>query len=428
MPFNKTYVFIFAGCPMKTIIAAVLLFAGIYAYPQSFDDYKKSVDRDFAGPADFGSYKESVGKEFETYKRIFDEEFSLFAGKVRDEWGDGVITSDKIWVEYSHDMKTRKIINFETGEMKIQIKNNSAKADKETLAREVAAFISEDGETAFKNDILAQNVEKRMKASGIKAEYSSAVPGGAVLMGLVTGLKNPGPRDIAKAAAGIVNGGSVNVENLPDGTGAVTLNYALSVEKEPDDTGRAPLTANKTVGKIHKKAEEFKGPVSAYAAERKMPEALIYAVIHNESSFNPRATSPVPAYGMMQLVPSSGGAEAAAVYFGKPVVLGPSYLYNPDNNIKLGATYLSQLYYNYFKGVKNPETRLYCTISAYNTGPGNVSRAFTGNRKLADAIPVINGMTPERAYDTLVKKLPYDETRTYLQRVSSSYNAYYDFK
>ena len=233
---------------------------------------------------------------------------------------------------------------------------------------------------------------------------------------------------VAAAAVSMVKSGSVKQETLHNGETAVTLTTSIAVEEEKDKSSDAVLTANTGVGKIHKKAGDYKDLVKKYAADRKMPEALVYAVIHNESSFNPKAVSHVPAYGLMQLVPKSGGAEAASVYFGKQVVLAPSYFYNPDNNIKLGSTYLSQLYYNYFNNIKDPEVRLYCTICAYNTGPGNVSRAFIGSTKLANAISVINQKSPTEAYNILLNKLPYEETRNYLKKVSSSYNAYYSYK
>lgn len=408
------------------ILVAVAILVASYVYPESFDDYKRTQTKSYEEHFDFESMKKSLNKDFEAYKRIYDDEFAKFSGIVKKNWGDPLITTDKTWVEYSGDMRVRKIMNFETGRMTIQIKDTSSKADKAAFIKEVSAFITEDVKTAFKNDILANNVEKRMKSSGIKAEYSS-LSGGAVLFGLVSDIKNPNVSDISKAASDIVSKGTIKTEILSNGDKVLTFTSDLDVGNAPEKGTKPALSANMEIGKIHKKAGDFKDYVKKYAAARKMPEALVYAIIHNESSFNPMATSHIPAYGMMQLVPSSGGAEAAAVYFGKPIILGPSYLYNPDNNIKLGTTYLSQLYYNYFKGIENPETRLYCTISAYNTGPGNVARAFIGSRKLNDAIPVINGMTPQQAYKTLISSLPYDETKTYLKRVSGSYNAYYGF-
>ena len=51
----------------------------------------------------------------------------------------------------------------------------------------------------------------------------------------------------------------------------------------------------------------------------------------------------------------------------KSRLLPPSYLYNPNNNIKLGTAYLRLIYSKYLKDIKDPTSRLYCTIAAYNT-------------------------------------------------------------
>src|SRR5690606_39614355 len=72
-------------------------------------------------------------------------------------------------------------------------------------------------------------------------------------------------------------------------------------------------------------------------------------ILETESAFNPMAKSPIPAFGLMQIVPSSAGQDATAKLFGKPKLLAPSYLYNAENNIRVGAAYFNILYYRYFR-------------------------------------------------------------------------------
>lgn len=415
---------------IRFVLFVILCAVGVKGVSaQSFQDYKKASENRFSNyENEFEDYKTKLNKEFEQFKKIYDTEFIKFTDSVYKIWADRLVSDNKIWVEYSPDMKTRRIINFETGEITIQIKDENA--DNIKLATELANFITEDVSAANRNDLLSANVEAKLKDAGIKAESSEAPKGAPIILSMVSNSINTTAKGVAKVAADLMKQGTTKLETLSNGDKAITLTTSVVVEQEqlPQVSGSAALTANTSVGKIHKKAGDYKNLVKQYAADRKMPEALVYAVIHNESSFNPKAVSHVPAYGLMQLVPKSGGAEAASVYFGKQVVLAPSYFYNPENNIKLGATYLSQLYYNYFKGIKNPEVRLYCTICAYNTGPGNVSRAFIGSTKLGNAISVINEKSPQEAYNILLNKLPYEETRNYLKKVSSSYNAYYGYK
>jgi membrane-bound lytic murein transglycosylase C len=175
-----------------------------------------------------------------------------------------------------------------------------------------------------------------------------------------------------------------------------------------------------------KKAEQYKDIVQIWADKRKLPMSLIFAIIHTESSFNPLARSPVPAYGLMQIVPQTAGKDATRVLYGKPKLLAPSYLYNSQNNIIIGTTFFYLLYHHYFKGIKDPKSRLYCSIAAYNTGVGNVAKALTGTYSLKKAIRKVNGMSSEEVYKVLLKNVPM-ETKNYLKYVLRRMKMYEKF-
>ena len=134
-----------------------------------------------------------------------------------------------------------------------------------------------------------------------------------------------------------------------------------------------------------------------------------------ESNFNPFAVSSAPAYGMMQLVPSSGGREAYRAAKGKDEMPTRDYLFVAENNIELGSAYLGVLFDKQLDLVQNLVSREYCVISAYNTGPSNVLKAFSTDR--VAAVNAINSMEPPGVYERLRKNLPYAETREYLARV-----------
>ena len=90
----------------------------------------------------------------------------------------------------------------------------------------------------------------------------------------------------------------------------------------------------------------------------------------------------------------------------------------------MGTAYLYILYNRYLQEITDPTSRMYCAIAAYNTGAGNVARAFTGTTSVSRAAQAINRMSPQQVYTHLVQRLPHQETRDYLQRVTSRMTMY----
>jgi membrane-bound lytic murein transglycosylase C len=138
--------------------------------------------------------------------------------------------------------------------------------------------------------------------------------------------------------------------------------------------------------------------------------------MRTESNFNPFAVSGAPAYGLMQLVPTSGGRAALKRVQGVDQTPTPEYLFDPEHNIELGAAYVSVLGNSEFRAIANQESRDYCVIASYNTGPRNVTRAFAGDRTVA--LNNINSLEPSVLYDRLRTTLPFEETRQYVVKVT----------
>jgi soluble lytic murein transglycosylase-like protein len=108
-------------------------------------------------------------------------------------------------------------------------------------------------------------------------------------------------------------------------------------------------------------------------------EALIRAIIHAESAFNPHAMSLKGAQGLMQLMPGTASN------------MGVLDAFDPAQNIRGGARYLGLLMKNF-----NGDVRL--AAAAYNAGPS--------------AVQHYNGVPP------------YAETQVYVQRVGELLQRY----
>jgi len=147
-------------------------------------------------------------------------------------------------------------------------------------------------------------------------------------------------------------------------------------------------------------------------------QSLIYGVIKTESSFNPFAVSHAPAYGLMQIVPSTAGRdvfERVKKIKGQPT---PQDLFEPSYNIDMGTAYLKNLQDDYLASVKDSNARRYSVISAYNGGAGNVFRTFSADRNRA--LARINRLSAQEVFRQLNQNHPKLESRRYLVKVSEA--------
>lgn len=382
---------------------------GAFAEGESFDDFRKEGKQYMEKESqEFNRYMAQLQKEFDDYKRIVDEEYGNYKKEILKHWSDAEISDNKKWVEYSSDFKTRRVVDFEEGTIKIEIQaDKKEKLDEKVFDRILEDMILEDKKTAFERDTLSLNIEKRVieKTEHIKTDEVKKDP---IMALMITGSTDPTKEQTTAAVVDMLKKAVIDRKPANNNSANVVMLLKASLPSKY----------------ASKKAEQYKPVINSYADKQNIDSSMVLAVMHTESAFNPMATSHVPAYGLMQIVPSSGGKDATAYLFGKPVLLAPSYLYNYENNINVGTAYLHVLFHDYLKAVANLESRLYCAIAAYNTGPGNVAKAFTGKRNFVEAAKMINEMAPEDVYKTLINRLPYDETRQYLKKVSERIVAY----
>ncbi len=208
----------------------------------------------------------------------------------------------------------------------------------------------------------------------------------------------------------------------------VTDYVADVIDKRPPgtvDRGWEGRTQNLTIviqfrlvrNLVEGRARKYQPLVLAHARKYDLDPALIMAMIHTESGFDPNARSNASAYGLMQLVPHTAGREAYDRVHGGQRELTPQYLFDPDNNIALGTAYFHILRSRYLGAVTDPLSRTYCAVAAYHAGPSGVGKAFLPQASIKEAIAAINRLTPADVYQRLVAALPSIESRNYLRTV-----------
>ncbi len=328
----------------------------------------------------------AITKEFETYSEEQDRLYNAFKKSVEEKWDSFRFSSQKEFVDYDEDLNARGSIDFEKGEVEIEV-----------------LIEKKDGVSKKEmDDVAKQKIQNKIEKIVTKPAYDNKPI-------LDNQLKNKKGLKVTKANAKnfskeVVNAKRATKKEIKSKDKKKRVKYTVKFKLIPDH--------------LKTRSERYKNEVLSQARRHGLPPNLVFAIIQTESDFNPKARSHIPAYGLMQLVPKSGGRDAYRYLYKKDKFLRGRYLYNPKNNIELGCAYLGKLKNVYFKGINNEESIYHCVISAYNTGPGNVAKAMTGTTKLKPTISIVNKMSSKKVYNQLVQKLPYKETRNYLKKVT----------
>jgi len=259
-----------------------------------------------------------------------------------------------------------------------------------------------------------------------ETEQSEANSASAVADSVEQGAILADTQDVGQTAP-IANEGApdvVDTLNKPIPQSTAPAGIVTTLTPAANNQRKVTVTIPLRADYLSERAKRYDQAVLDEADRRGLPASLIYAIMETESHFNPRARSHVPAFGLMQLVPKSGGVDAYNYVYGEKKILAPEYFFQPDQNVELGTAYLDLLFRRYLRSITDEQSRLYCTIAAYNTGAGNVAKAFTGKTSVGAAASLINALSAEEVYEHLIENLPYDETRNYLRKVRAAQAKY----
>ena len=402
--------------------------------------------------SEFQNYVAEVTSQYDAYEQQQAREFEAFKKEVEEKWQDFKAPSKKEYVEYDDDLDSRASVDFEKGEITVEViveedipdpvsqpinkvENTIPKQEinqpsklqevvqknKKVNEQKSLKFIIEKTETpisqkeksqqrssAVKKEISDQKLQRKL-ADILKAKGDDGKP---MLNKQVVDKKG---KTVTPATAKAY--ASELVANAP----VATKTYkAKDGKKRTVYTVKVPMKSDH----INTRADRYKQEVLKQSKRFNIDPIIAFAVMETESAFNPKAKSHIPAYGLMQLVPKSGARDAYLYVYKKDKFLDGNYLYKPGNNIELGCAYLAKIRHQYFKSIKDDERAYICVVPAYNTGIGNVAKALVNQAKLKPASQKANSMTPDQLYKKLHRDLKYKEARDYLERVWSRKDKY----
>jgi len=130
-----------------------------------------------------------------------------------------------------------------------------------------------------------------------------------------------------------------------------------------------------------------------------LPKGLVYAVMRQESAYDPEATSPARAVGLLQLMPET--ARRIAAETGTPY--DEKLLRTPPVNLDIGGRYLAKM-------LRSFDGSIPVAAAAYNAGPRNVRRWLERMKNVE--------------IDLWAAMIPFEETRNYVTKVMSNLARY----
>lgn len=365
---------------MKRICIFLIFFT--FCFGGEFEDFKNSSEKQF----------EAFGAEFENYQKVYAKEFAAYSKSIARNFGKAQVSSEHIWVGYDEKFLSKKVVDFKNQSLNFEVVAANEKEAKEKISKLLDEISQETTKSAFDSNSLEKNIRQKLN---LKEVAISSRP-------LVFDAFSPKQIDAEKS--------KLKDAKLQKTTFNKNQIFKFNV-KMPDDF-------------TLKKAKIYSSLVQKFSAQYALEPQLVFAIIHTESSFNPMAKSPAPAFGLMQIVPKSAGSDVAKTLGHDQGKITPEFLYDGENNILYGTTYLNLLNTKYLSKISNPKSKLFCVISAYNTGASNVARAFDKSTKIDEVATKIDALSPDEVYDKLIISLPYLETREYLYRVNERFEIY----
>ncbi|OLQ72808.1 hypothetical protein BIT28_06365 [Photobacterium proteolyticum] len=396
---------------------------------------------------DFVQWMEAYLLEYQSWRTAYLEEFDQYRADIIGEWGTGEISKSLTTVKYSQNKQSKTVVDYDNNEIRVAVLVDASLSEEEAKKKLNLKLsqVLDDKKSSIIISAGIENPEELVNGNVTTKPIEYSKDNEKDAQQLIISQTNSQLNELDKEAERFIADNSQMEAAIEEATHtqkkALIANAQKRInalntvyEEKRSQRDNSELKDKKVVeyrvslpkNSLSKRAGKFVNLAEKESLEWKVPASLIMAIMHSESSFDPKAKSLVPAYGLMQIVPTTAGHDVNRKFRRIDKPMRSSELYIPETNIETGAAYLHILDTQYLKRINNPESRLYCTIAAYNTGAGNVAKAFNpnGSRNITNAAEIINELSASDVYQKLLANLPYDETKHYLKKVTSRIELY----
>ena len=144
----------------------------------------------------------------------------------------------------------------------------------------------------------------------------------------------------------------------------------------------------------------YRKSLELYSHEYDLDPFLVAALIRQESEFNAKAVSRANAYGLTQVLPSTGRELSRKLKIAR---FRANMLFQPDTNLQIGTFYLKSL-------LDQEQGKWEATLASYNAGKRHVNSWITWSQFREPA--------------EFVETIPFSETRNYVQSVLRNADIY----
>ncbi len=326
---------------------------------------------------------------------------------IEQKWEQALRSTPKEWVDYASDNEARSVVDFENGTVEVTALAPVGETGSLQSGGQAVAASLGGGSTGI-NVLRALPMVLPASLTAGTDPLRLAAAWHRILRQFeqVFAQEAQAGRPVLAEQVVTREGRPVDGHTVQTFVQQEVLSTAVAEEKpveSRDGVARVKVTARVKMAPDHvkKRAQQYQDVVPVHAKRHGLDPRILYAIIHTESYFNPRAQSPVPTYGLMQLVPRGAARDDK--------VLDDAYLLDPANNVELGAAYLHLLNKQLLVELNDSDKKTYLLICAYKWGPDNTKAKILKQVRVQE-------LTDSQVFALLTQRTP-EETRMYLKQV-----------